>query len=252
MEARIRIPIRVARSLAPGGQVQTHHLLRRGNSHRHASPRVCIYAISWLAVAASSAGGTHRIYSVSSNENVVFLALICNWPVRRVSCRGSCICFVHIRSPVFIWQAQLGDTPPYPVHYESVWRWRVSGRTGGVCLSMYTLLMPTHQLDSAIGAHFFRRTKRESPQAELPVMTLLRLASVRRFPKSILSWGYFQQSARHWMRAQYLRCLPEPIAIVGQAAPDGEVVSLDGHAVMLKQLLTTTAGKPVILNFGTF
>lgn len=72
--------------------------------------------------------------------------------------------------------------------------------------------------------------------------------------KSVLTWGYAKASYRRFRVDLSTYMMREPIAKVGNAAPDAALVSIDGKEMRLLRDFVDKMpkGMPLVLNFGSF
>lgn len=72
--------------------------------------------------------------------------------------------------------------------------------------------------------------------------------------KTVLTWGYTKASFRRFYDHYRLLLFPQPRAQLGQKAPDGSVVSLNGKSQSLidDYILKMPVGMPLIINLGSY
>jgi len=72
--------------------------------------------------------------------------------------------------------------------------------------------------------------------------------------KTVLTWGYAKATWRRFINRYKLVIFPQPQAMLGKAAPDAKLATLDGkEQFLLRDHVEKMApGMPLILNMGSF
>jgi len=87
-----------------------------------------------------------------------------------------------------------------------------------------------------------------------PAQRMNMLKNLRRVVKTALTWGFAKASVRRFVNHYRLVMFPQPQAMMGCAAPDAQVVTLNGEVKGLVSdfIQKMPTGMPLVLNMGSY